>query len=233
MIRDLNAYKRLLTAILPRGRAWRGDDAFRDELLTGEAVELARVDTRMNDLLVESDVRTTTELIGEHETDFGLPDYIFPVVGLPNAQRRDQLLTKLRMLGGLNKQYYIDRAADLGWTITITEYTPAWCGMVVCGDPCGGQKNIFYWRVNIDILSPRFVLPFADGSVFADGSELAGGQSDYSDLMALIQAYKPVHTIPLFTVTGPGFSNGFSTGFASMPAQVQQSFSSGFNSGFK
>lgn len=230
MTRDFNSYARLLTALLPRGRAWRSDDPIRQELLQGEGVELARVDARIADLLVERDTRTTTELVSEHELDYGIVSDELLVL----SDRRRTLLAKLRAMGGLCPQYYIDLAAALGWTITITQYTPAWCGIAGAGDSCGDQAVIFYWRVNILGSSPNLSgLPFADGSVFADGTYSAGSQADYSAFQALLEKYKPAHTVVLFDLLGYGFSNGFSAGFNAMPPlPLIGGFSTGFSSGF-
>lgn len=215
MARDFNTYKRLLQALLPIGRAWRSDDPVREELLTAKAVEFVRVDDRMDDLLTESDVRTTTELIGEHEEDFGLPDGCIIPSDLTILERQTALLTKLRSLGRLNKQYYIDLAAALGYTIHIEEYTPAWCGLAEAGDSCGDQQVLFYWLVNVHYDQTD---PFID----------------YETIECLVNKLKPIHTIALFTIWGPGFDNGFSNGFNAMPPAVltRGGFSTGFSSGF-
>src|SRR4030042_558420 len=144
MARDFNSYLRLLKSLLPKGRAWTQDGVL-IELLTGEAVELARIDARVDDLLIERDTRTTTELIAEHEADFSLPDECLKSITMTLTERRTRLTTKLRELGSLHKQYYINLAATLGYTITIDEFKPAWCGLAVANDPCGDQNNLFYW----------------------------------------------------------------------------------------
>ena len=66
MARDWNSYYRLLRALIPRGRAWTPDNGTLNELLQGKAVELARVDSRMEELLLEGNTLTTTELIADH-----------------------------------------------------------------------------------------------------------------------------------------------------------------------
>lgn len=232
MARDYSAYKRLLLALLPRGRAWRSGDPTLEQLFDGKAVELARVDTRVDDLFIERDTRTANELLAEHEAELGLVTN----TTVSAANRRLRANAKLQTLGSLHKSYYIAVAEVLGWTITITEYTPAWCGLAVCGDPCGAQANVFHWRVNIAIDSPRFLGILADGSYYADGSYFADGVGEpttYEDLIALIELYKPAHTVVHFAVVGPAFSNGFSSGFDAMPeSNTIGGFDSGFNNGF-
>jgi len=197
MARDFNSYLRMLLSLLPKGKAWQ-DDGVMKEILTGEAVEFARVDSRVDDLLVERDTRTTSELILEHEEDFGLPDDCLEIATLTMAERRAQLNTKLRALGSLHKQYYINLGATLGYTITIDEFTPAWCGLAVAGDPCGDQDNLFYWLVNVHY---DFINPFID----------------YPDLECLCNRLRPAHTIALFRIYGPEYDNAFSNAFNAMP----------------
>lgn len=214
MARDFNSYLRLLKSLLPKGRAWTQDGVL-IELLTGEAVELARIDARVDDLLIERDTRTTTELIAEHEADFSLPDECLKSITMTLTERRTRLTTKLRELGSLHKQYYINLAATLGYTITIDEFKPAWCGLAVANDPCGDQNNLFYWLVNVHY---NFVEPFID----------------YPDLECILNKLRPAHTVALFRIYGPGFSNGFSSGFNAMPAAdlTIGGFSKGFSKGF-
>jgi hypothetical protein len=134
---------------------------------------------------------------------------------MTTAERQTALLAKLRATGRLNKQYYIDLAATLGYTVHIDEYTPAWCGIVVCGEPCGAQTNLFYWLVNVHY---DFNTPF----------------TDYNDLQCVVNRLKPAHTVVLFAVYGPGFDNGFSSGFLAMPTAdlTQGGFDTGFANGF-
>jgi uncharacterized protein YmfQ (DUF2313 family) len=212
MARDFNAYTKLLKSLLPRGRAWNRDSAVLEQLLIGKAVELARVDARVDDLINERDTRTTIELLPEYELDYGLS-----AGSLSTAQRQAACTTKLRALGSLMKSYYISLAAQLGYTVTIEEFTPAWAGIWTAGQPCGDQQNLFYWRVDIAYTvsdTPAFVL--------------------IDNLVELFEAIKPAHTTIIYQLYGPGFSNGFSTGFIAMPSlnQSMGGFNIGFSYGF-
>src|SRR3972149_2523666 len=156
MSRDQAQYTKLLKGLQPTGRAWSRSSGTIPELLSGLAAELARVDGRVDDLLDERDSRTVTELIDELEAEWGLPD---ECLGSSSdiAERRASILAKIRAIGGLSPAYYIAIAAALGYTITIEEFTPAWCGLAVAGDPCGDQGVLFYWMVNVHY---DFVNPF-------------------------------------------------------------------------
>lgn len=224
MIRDFNQYIKLLRKLLPRGRAWNPDGVVFSQVLAGKAVELARVDTRIDDLMRERDTRYTVELLPEQEAEYGIAlitggfnsaafsnGFAAPAT---NAERQLALNTKLRKLGALTKAYYIALAATLGYTVTIDQYTPFWSGLGVSGQACGDQTNIFYWRVNV------YTSPY---------KPVIG----YNDLIALLTPLRPAHTIILWSLVGPAFSNGFSNGFNSLPAGVPNSpFSLGFNMGF-
>ncbi|HRD47444.1 MAG TPA: DUF2313 domain-containing protein, partial [Caulobacter sp.] len=68
-------YLEQLQALLPPGAAWaRDSEASLTKLLAGLAEEFARVEGRGLALAEEADPRTATELLGEWEAAFGLPD---------------------------------------------------------------------------------------------------------------------------------------------------------------
>lgn len=229
MARSAENYLRLLQSLLPRGRAWnREEDSNLTEFLYGEAEEFARVEERSNSLLQERDTRKTSELLVDHENDLGLPDECSD----PDAtiqERRFIAHTKLITLGGQNPQYFIDLAEAYGWTITITEYSPFWCGIHGCGDPCGDQWVIFYWNVTIN---------FGGGEIiyFTCGSSECGDPLAYipgtSSLICMLNKYKPAHTVLTFDYDGPGFDTGFDSGFDSMPSGNEDYLTGGFSKGF-
>ena len=51
------------------------------------------------------------------------------------------------MRGGQSRQYYIDVAWAVGFTITITEFEPFRVGSGRAGDYLAGEEWLFYWRV--------------------------------------------------------------------------------------
>lgn len=69
----VEAYARMMRALLPPGRAWRGDwDGIIAGALLGAAEELVRVGARAQALLTESDPRDADELLPEYEADLAL-----------------------------------------------------------------------------------------------------------------------------------------------------------------
>lgn len=114
-------YLSQLQALLPTGAAWpRDPDATLTQFLAAFADELARLDARGEQLLDETDPHSTFELLADWERVAGLPD---PCVtdAQTSGQRRDALVARLTSTGGQSRQYFIDLAAALGFTVSITE----------------------------------------------------------------------------------------------------------------
>jgi len=226
-------YLRLLQRLLPTGRAWTRDiDSRLTQLMHGEAEELARIDARSEDLKRERDTRRTLELITEHENDFALPD-ICTDPAETITERRNVLHTKLITLGQQDKTYFINLAAALGYTITITEHRPFWVGYSYVGDPVGDQNVIFHWTVSSSYGAETIYFVVGSGAV---GDPLVRYPS-LTLLECTINKYKPGHTTVDFIYTGPDFSTAFDESFDSAPSGEAEhlegpffrSFSDAFN----
>lgn len=218
MARSALSYLRLLQSLLPRGKAWNRDEgSILTEFLYGEAEEFACVDGRSNDLLREKDTRYTNELLLEHEEDLGLPDECSD----PDAtiqERRAEAHSRLITLGGQNPAYFIELAAALGWTVTITEYSPFICGVHGMLDACGDNVNFFYWKVTITIGGGNIIY-------FACGESECGDFLSYlpgtEALLCYFDKYKPAHTSLIWGFDGPEFDYAFGPGFDSMPSGTE------------
>ena len=128
-------YAQAFLALLPQGQAW---PRFPESLLVKTCRGLNEywgfVDGRAADLLeIESDPRTTVELLPDWERAFGLPD---PCYEAPQTigQRQLALVMRMTMLGAQSREFFIGVAALLGYTITITEYRVFVVGLDRCGD---------------------------------------------------------------------------------------------------
>lgn len=221
-------YLRMLQSLLPKGRAWnRAPDSILTQVLYGTSDELSRLDERSEDLQGERDTRTANELLPEHETDLGLPDDCSDAAATITERRADAH-ARLLALGQQDKQYFIDLAASLGYEITITEYTPFWCGLGVAGDPCGDQEVIFTWTVN--------TVFGAESVFFVAGVSQAGDPlvkiPTLGPLECIIKKYKPGHTMVNFNYTGPEFDEAFDLSFNSLPSEDQSYLDGAFNRGF-
>jgi uncharacterized protein YmfQ (DUF2313 family) len=121
--------------LLPRGQAWSRDpETVQVRVWNGLSQYWGVVDGRAADLLeTESDPRRTTELLPDWERNWGLPD---PCYTAPQSigDRQRALVQRMTMLGGQSRQWFIDFAAYIGYTISISEYRPFMAGLDRCGD---------------------------------------------------------------------------------------------------
>ncbi|MFN8989968.1 MAG: putative phage tail protein [Betaproteobacteria bacterium] len=85
---DSSAYLSQLLALLPPGDALaREPGSVLERLLSVPAAELARVDGRVEALLLESDPARTTEMLADWERALGLPDECYPNESFSRASR--------------------------------------------------------------------------------------------------------------------------------------------------
>jgi len=229
MAKTVLDYLRSLQSLLPRGRAWnRDEDSVLFQFLYGQAEEFARVDSRSDDLQEERDIRYASELLIDHEIDLGLPDEC-SAEAQTIQERRFAAHAKLIALGQQNPAYFIQLAAALGWTITITEYKPFWCGYGVSGEPCGCQNNIFYWKASIYVYGLEIIY-FLCGS--SECGDLLSYLPDTDSLVCMLNKYKPAHTIFLYDYDGPEFTAAFSDSFDASPYAISSYLTGGFSLGF-
>jgi uncharacterized protein YmfQ (DUF2313 family) len=129
-------YRDAFLELLPQGEAWpkHSQESVLWQSCDGLNDFWGFVDGRAADLLErESDPRITVELLPDWERNWGLPD---PCYTAPQtvAQRQTALIARMTLWGSQSRQWYIDFAAFLGYTITITEYRPWMVGLDRCGD---------------------------------------------------------------------------------------------------
>ena len=128
-------YKEAMLRLLPQGEAWpRHPESILYKVVQGLAAYWGFVDARAADLLErESDPRTTIELLPDWERNWGLPD---PCYEAPQTidQRQQALVMRMTMLGSASREFFIGVAAQIGYTITITEYRTFVVGIDSVGD---------------------------------------------------------------------------------------------------
>jgi uncharacterized protein YmfQ (DUF2313 family) len=186
-------YLSQLQALMPRGLAWAITQTSKlSLLLRAWADEFARVDLRCEDLVNEVDPRTTIELLSDWERVAALPD---PCVTIDQtiAQRQAALESKLTMIGGQSRAYFIGIAEVMGYPgATIDEYLPANCNDN-CNSALYSEDDKYSWTLN---------LPFSTGGVFVancngncnDALQSWGDEA----LECRINKYKPAHTSAIF-----------------------------------
>jgi uncharacterized protein YmfQ (DUF2313 family) len=129
-------YTQAFLSLLPQGQAWPKHDL--GSVLFGVCDGLSQywgfVDSRAGDLLErESDPRYTLELLPDWERNWGLPDPCY-TAPLTIAERQHALIMRMTMLGAQSRDFFINVAASIGYTITISEYRTFVVGLDRVGD---------------------------------------------------------------------------------------------------
>lgn len=175
-------YLAQLMALAPQGAAWsRESGSTLSGLFHGLADELARVDGRAGALMVQTDPRLVTEMLGDWERTFGLPDGC--VAADPTeAGRRLTLHQRVASLGGQSGPYYVGLSALLGYEAEVESFTPSRLPLTL-PTPLRGRPWAFAWRVAV--YGP---LEIGDETpVYAS-----------ADLECVISRIKPAHTLVSF-----------------------------------
>jgi uncharacterized protein YmfQ (DUF2313 family) len=186
-------FLKALQGLMPRGRIWpRDPDAVQTQVLSGLAPSYARSTARANYLLVDAFPATTYELLPEWESTLGLPDPcagVAPTIG----QRQAQVLARFVGVGGPTIQSLVTFAANLGYTVTITQFVEARAGQMRAGDACNGTAWSYAWQVN----APLNTVTIATAGAMAAGDPLASWGN--AVLECEMRAVMPAHTIPIFS----------------------------------
>lgn len=206
--RTADDYTHGLADLLPTGPAWPRDPA--DVLWTalgGLMGIFGYFDGRAADLLeIESDPRSTVELLPDWERNFGLPDDCAATEQLSIADRQTALVQKMTTIGGQSRAFFIEAAARIGYTITISEYSPFMVGVSQVGDTRDAQGDYrwqlgpvtirFYWTVHVaDARLTWFRCGGGGGQCGVDPMLIIGLATD---LECLLRRWKPGHTEIVF-----------------------------------
>lgn len=192
-MRTAAEYREQLKSLLPPGQAFPRDPGTTlHDLLDGMSIELARIDARSEALPVEANPSTTNELLSDWERIAGLPDKCSGVLEQTLQGRRKALLTKLTSTGGQSQAYFIELAASLGYTVTVSEYRPFRAGWSSAGDALTNGAWVFTWLVRAPEVS---VTSFRAG-LSAAGERLRTWGND--TLECKLNQLKPAHTIAIF-----------------------------------
>jgi uncharacterized protein YmfQ (DUF2313 family) len=200
-------YAQAMLALLPQGQAWpRSPQGTLALTINGLANYWGFVDGRAADLLeIESDPRATVELITDWERNWGLPDPCRKNPPTALNARRAALVYKMTLLGSQSRAWFIGVAAMLGYTITITEFSPYMAGVSHCGDrrgiynpddptryywALGPRENRYYWVVHVD--AAKFAKFYVASSQTGIDRLLAIIGPD--DLICIFERWKPAHT---------------------------------------
>lgn len=186
-------YTKLLKTLLPKGDAWnRAAGTIWQDFLSSFAEELVRIHLRAeNDFLRELNPATSLEMLPDWERILGLPDECIGAA-VSTEDRRNQILYRLTNQGGQSKQFFIDLAATLGYTITITEFKQFRAGISVAGDALTNGDWVFTFQVN----APDNTVTYFKAGISAAGDPLAYWSNE--PLECIINRAKPAHTLAIF-----------------------------------
>ena len=98
------------------------------------------------------------------------------------------------MRGGQSRQYYIDVAYAVGFTITITEYQPFRVGSSRTSEMLAGEDWLFYWRVTSWEQNQKIYFFRTGQSVTREPLRYWGNKL----LECIISSIAPAHTIVHF-----------------------------------
>lgn len=187
-------YAHLLRSLMPRGLAWYNPaDSVGDNDIQGEAEELARIEARAIYLVLEEFFpQTTFELLEEFETEYGLPDPC-TTLGATYEERIEDLLRKIRTIGGQSIPYLVEVVGSLGIDIEIEEFQPFRAGMNRVGDRLYSMD----WRFVFLVTGPD-----TRAYSFRSGQSCAGDRLRWwrgnETIECIINRLKPAHTLALF-----------------------------------
>jgi uncharacterized protein YmfQ (DUF2313 family) len=182
-------YRKQLEKLLPQGLAYKRDPgSIIVKLLEGMAEELARVDARASDLILEADPRTASELFQDWLRVVGIPDAC-SIYAAGSEDERLQLLEKLTSEAGQGPEVFRNVAEALGYTgAEVVEYFPFRVDLNTCEDPLYDEA----WGYAFSVVIQEAPLYFRAGANRA-GDYLTTSSAELLD--CIIKKSKPAHTI--------------------------------------
>jgi uncharacterized protein YmfQ (DUF2313 family) len=195
-------YLAALQALMPRGRVWSKDpSSVQSQALACFVPTFVRSNQAANNLLVDAFPATADSLLPEWESTLGLPD---PCAGPSPTlqQRQDQVVARLTNAGGQSIPFFVGYAKSLGYSVTITQFTPFRVGQQRAGDAVGIVDWAFAWRVN----APASTVVYFTAGRGTAGQPLASWGNEV--LQCELTEIKPAHTEVLFAYGTPGTLDG-------------------------
>ncbi|MFN1149931.1 YmfQ family protein [Serratia liquefaciens] len=170
-------YKALLALLLPPVSYNINGERLSAEL-NADTGALSLADAFIADLLTAIDPREATNLLSDWERVYALA----PAGDDNLQQRRQRVMGKLAETGGLSREYFINLARALGYTITITEHeTPRWEWDV---NVQGEAEQEYDFRVDESVIDD-YLMDFGDPG-----------------LETMFERLKPAHTRCVYKYSG-------------------------------
>jgi uncharacterized protein YmfQ (DUF2313 family) len=138
----------------------------------------------------------------------------------------------MTLLGGQSRQFFVNLAQSIGYTITIREYAPYMCGVSRVGDTsdidqaAGGDGTRMRWQLgpremryywSITVHSKVYIYFRCGQSQTGIDRLLKIGRA--SDLECIFNRYKPAHTYIVYDYTplsGLDFTESFNNQYLSL-----------------
>lgn len=166
---SLSQYTQAFKKLLPPGVVWRAEPgSVQESVLSAHAQEFVQSDTDAIALIKGAFPSTATTMLSEWEETLGLPDDCAISESTSMAARQKAVVSRLTATGGQSNAYYIAFAAQLGYTITITEYRRAMAGFTTCGAALNGDD----WPFVCLITAPETTINYAQAGAAYCGDPL-------------------------------------------------------------
>jgi uncharacterized protein YmfQ (DUF2313 family) len=218
----LDAYADQFRALLPHGLIWRPSrDSNLYRLLQAFASEMERIESRAKSLRRELDPHFTNEMLEDWERITGMPPECVPP---PESliDRRNLVLAQLGKRGGQSRQFYIDLAASLGYTVEIREFHPFVAGPAYgddrskAGDALYNEGPGWHHCWVVEVQDTYTIRTFKAGQSVAGDPLATWGNWELECLLVLS---KPAHTLVFMNYPGLTPVGGFQA--TSVPQQYE------------
>jgi len=150
-----------------------------------EGAHLDLLEAHADKLLSELYANSTYELLESWERNYGSA----PFYNDPLSIRLNRVVQKMSELGRLDRAYFIQLAAALGYTIVLEELHPFMPGWSCAGDELGDDASDWCWRI--------YYSDGPDDYAFRAGASAAGEHLSYSYAFVMQQVFgdlKPADT---------------------------------------
>lgn len=198
---SVDEYLSMLKKLLPPGIAFPREDttSFIALLLECWAIELSRIDSRIDALIRENDPRVSVECFSDWLAEWGLPDVCANLIaGMTDTTLRQLLLFKITTVGGQSRRFFAELAARFGYSIQIDEFQHHTVDSQVM-DALWSSTTPHYWRVNV-LTGAEDATSHAHNTL-GDVTEPLAWWGDQL-IECLIERYKPAQSEVLFGYHG-------------------------------
>ncbi|MBM9400389.1 DUF2313 domain-containing protein [Gluconacetobacter azotocaptans] len=188
-----------MASLFPPGWAWQAVHRHQGNMwamLQPVASVFAQIEQAAEALLPQVDPGMATDLLDDYERVLGDDACIGSVTTLPFAQRQTFARVRWTRPAVVSIPDIISYAASLGYTVTVTEFQPAYADLMRAGDPLNSVEWDFAWQITAPGVS---IQEFVAGSSCA-GDALAAWENTL--LECQMRSVNPAHAVVLFGYDG-------------------------------